>query len=230
MHAAPKSPAAKLRALRLRLARAYVSRRLVKEPRSIISDDCWGGRVYEANSLPCHSPFVGMGFATREYIHFLERMREPGALDPISISSEKKGYPVIQTRHAELYGMHYKTEQEFMQRYQRRRLRLNLARPWIKIDFGRPDYRPEDIERWNTLRLPDSVAFHPDEPRFHALKIHHGVAVRNWILNGYEMYARSLGAFDIYTWLATGKISHGPLYRLANRCLLARGYLPLNLK
>lgn len=230
MPAASKFPANKFRALRLRLARAYVTRRLVKEPRSIISDDCWGGRVYDANALPCHSPFVGMGFATDEYINFLEHMREPGALDPLSISSERKGYPIIQTRHAELYGMHYKTEKEFMQRYQRRCLRLNLDRPWIKIDFCRPDYRPEDIARWNALRFPDSVALHPDEPRFHVLKIHNGVAVRNWILNGFEMYARSLSAFDIYAWLQTGKISRGPLYRLANRYLMARGHFALNNK
>lgn len=230
MSAASNPPASKLRVLRLRLARAYVARRLVKEPRTIISDDCWGGRVYEANALPCHSPFAGMGFSTREYIHFLEHMREPGALDPLSISSEERGYPIIQTRHARLFGMHYKTEKEFMQRYQRRCLRMNLQRPWIKIDFGRPNYTPQDIERWNALRLPDSVAFHPDEPRFHTLKIHNGVAVRDWILNGHEMYARSLAAFDLYAWLETGKISRGPLYRLATRHLLARGYFSVNNK
>lgn len=202
----------------------------MKEPRSIISDDCWGGRVYDANALPCHSPFVSMGFATREYLDFLEHMRDPGALDPLSISSQERGYPIIQTRHARLYGMHYKTEHEFMQRYQRRCPRFNLNRPWVKIDFGRPGYSERDIERWNALRLPDSVAFYPDEPRFRALKIHHGVVVPNWILHGFLMYARSLGAFDLYAWLSTGKISRGPLYRLANRCLLSGGYLPVNLK
>jgi hypothetical protein len=87
--------------------RRYVKNRLEADTEfTIIGDDCWAGRMYAELGLRCRSPFVGMGFSPREYLNFLEHMQEAGALEVTAVSSEERNYPIIQTRHARLFGLH----------------------------------------------------------------------------------------------------------------------------
>jgi Domain of unknown function (DUF1919) len=151
-----------------------------------------------------------MGIDPHEYIDFLLKMREPGALDVLSISSKERGYPIIQTRHARLYGLHYGSEQEFLSRYERRRRLIDWDQLLIKIDLGKPKYRPENIERWNALRLPRSLALYPDEPRYRSMNIHHGVAVAGWEIDGSRQFNLSARHFDLFDWLNEGRV-HAPL-------------------
>lgn len=194
----------KLNSWRHQFALRYVRKRLLKPTFTLISDDCWAGRLYGEYEIRCISPFASMGFTPCEYITFLERMRDPGALDILEISSHKWGYPILHTRHARLFGQHYKTAEEFINRFERRCRLIDWNSLRIKIDLGRQKYQPEDIERWNALRLPNSVAFHPDTPRYRDAKIHHGIAVPDWIEDGSHMFQRSCRVFDVIDWLNHG--------------------------
>ncbi len=42
---------------------------------TIISNNCWGGTVYEAYNLPKESPTVGMFFMAKDYIEFLSDLK-----------------------------------------------------------------------------------------------------------------------------------------------------------
>lgn len=42
---------------------------------TIISNNCWGGTVYEAYNLPKESPTVGMFFMAEDYITFLSDLK-----------------------------------------------------------------------------------------------------------------------------------------------------------
>ena len=42
---------------------------------TIISNNCWGGTVYEAYDLPKGSPTVGMFFIANDYIEFLSDLK-----------------------------------------------------------------------------------------------------------------------------------------------------------
>lgn len=187
---------------------------------TIISDDCWGGRAYAVFGLKCYSPFVGMGVAIRDNLEFLARFREPGALDVLEAFDGEKGYPMIRTRHALMHGKHYDSVEEFRHAFERRMKIMKWDRVFIKIDFGKPKYRPEDIARWNELCLPDSVALFPDEPRFHALNIHNGVAVPNWEENGARQFHISCRRFDVFAWLNHSRLELGWRYRFAQFFLL----------
>lgn len=42
---------------------------------TIISNNCWGGMIYESYNLPKESPTVGMFFMARDYIEFLSDLK-----------------------------------------------------------------------------------------------------------------------------------------------------------
>ena len=203
-----------LLAHRTKLRKGYIKSRLTRNNVSFISEDCWSGKAYQDLGLKCLSPFIGMGVRRAHYLSFLTHMREPGALDPLSISSQERGYPIIQTRYADLMGMHYKSEQECMQRYERRRSLIDWDNLFIKIDLGKPQFTRDDITRWNEMKLPRSVAFYPDEPFFHSANIHNGVCVTDWIDDGDLLFQRSCRNFDIIKWLNHGVIKKSRLRSL----------------
>jgi uncharacterized protein (DUF1919 family) len=195
-----------LSAQRSKAARRYLKRHLRTRAATIVSDDCWAGKIYEDFGIRCLSPFVKMGFSPPEYLTFLQHMREPEALELLSISSKERGYPIIETKYARLFGMHYRTEFEFQRSFGRRAKLIDWDKLYIKIDLGRKDTNEAVIARWNELKLPNSVALYPNTPNFQHLKIHHGVCVPDWTALDIQNIPRSCRRFDVVHWLNTGEI------------------------
>lgn len=212
----------RLAAARERAASRHCRRQLRLRDISVVSDDCWGGRVYAELGLKCHSPFVGMGIKGNQYLDFLCGMREPGALDVLGVSSQERGYPVIRTRNANLLGMHYKSDEDFVRTFERRRETILWDRLFIKVDFGKGSYTPEHIERWNALKFPNSVALYPDTARYRAMKIHNGVALPDWELDGVKQFLISCRRFDIFDWINDGVIRLPVRHRLNQLVLMER--------
>lgn len=216
----------RLASARERLARRYLDRRLSRKDFTVVSDDCWGGQVYSVLGLKCHSPFIGMGVRPQEYIPFLEHMRDPGALDVLDVSTRADGhYHLLKTRHATLHGMHYDSAAHFHHTYERRLKTILWDRLFIKVDFGKKDYTQEHIARWNELRLPNSVALYPDIPRFRALRIHNGVALPGWELDGAKQFHISCRHFDIFAWLDQGVVRLPAGYRCMQALLMENAFL-----
>lgn len=203
----------KLSNLRIGLARNYMRRRLRERDVTILSDDCWGGKLYKELGLPCRSPLVSLGVHVAEYLDLLFHIKERGALEVTGCATHPQGYPLLRTPYAWLYGFHYRSHEEFLQSYERRRKRMVWDKLFIKIDLGKDECRPEHIARWNELRLPNSIALYPDEPEFRAFKIHHGVAMPDWQKDGSRQFAFSCRRFDVFHWLNTGTIERSPSYR-----------------
>lgn len=55
---------------------------------TIISNNCWGGMVYEAHHLPKESPTVWMFFMASDYIKFLYHLKEYLAANLVFINPE----------------------------------------------------------------------------------------------------------------------------------------------
>ena len=69
--------------LRLKLLRQYrlkfakIRRKKLENTNfTIISNNCWGGMIYESYDLPKESPTVGMFFMADEYIRFLGNIKD----------------------------------------------------------------------------------------------------------------------------------------------------------
>jgi hypothetical protein len=95
---------------------------------------------------------------------------------------------------------------------------------FIKIDFGKTKYRPEDIARWNALKLPNSVALFPDKTRFRSLDIHNGVELPDWILDGAKQFRVSCRRFDVFEWLNHGRVGLSAGYACRQMMFLERSH------
>lgn len=53
----------------------YRKKKLKSTDFTIISNNCWGGMIYESYNLPKESPTVGMFFIAKDYIEFLSDIK-----------------------------------------------------------------------------------------------------------------------------------------------------------
>lgn len=216
------------RSARNRLAARYVRRRLVARPVTIIADDCWGGRLYSNLAIPCRSPFIGCGIRVPEYLELLAHLRDPDALTVLGTSLHPEhGYPLLHTRYARFFGLHYKSEAEFRQRFERRVQAMVWDNLRIKIDLGKSSCGEAEVARWNALRLPASVALFPErgdsataDARATAARPHGGIAMPDWHENGLDQFDHSTRHFDVLAWLNEGNLHTSPGYRVAQFLLL----------
>lgn len=50
-------------------------KKLLGKDFTIISNNCWGGMIYESYNLPKNSPTVGLFFFAEDYIRFLKDLK-----------------------------------------------------------------------------------------------------------------------------------------------------------
>ena len=122
----------------------YRKKQLKSTDFTIISNNCWGGMIYESYNLPKESPTVGMFFIAKDYIEFLSDLKgyvngtmtfikpeESRWKDMSQVSGDKKfgSYPVgilSNGRNSiEIFFLHYHSEQEAREKWERRVQRIN---------------------------------------------------------------------------------------------------------
>lgn len=54
----------------------YRNKKLTNKDFTIISNNCWGGMLYESYNLPKQSPTVGLFFFAEDYIKFLKDLKK----------------------------------------------------------------------------------------------------------------------------------------------------------
>jgi uncharacterized protein (DUF1919 family) len=104
-------------------------------------------------------------------------------------------------------------------KYTERYGRINWNNLLIKIDFGKPGYTMLDIERWNQLHIPNSIAFYPSSVEIPKEGVFNGVEVPDWELDGKKMFDITRKHFDAFKWIRTGQIANGTNYQLLNTIL-----------
>lgn len=163
---------------------------------SIISNNCWGGLVYQYFGLPYTSPTIGLFFMDDDYIKFLECLdyyiEQP--LKFISIeksrykrklqseSTMKVNYPIALLDDIEVHFLHYKSEKEAKEKWNKRVKRLNRDRLLIKMSQRFLDSQ-EILDRFESLPFKNKICFteHKREnpifitiPKLHLLNIQGG--------------------------------------------------------
>lgn len=139
----------------LRLRNGYI--RLTKKARrkkikcddfTIISNNCWGGLVYESYNLPKNSPTVGMYFISEEYLKFVSNLKYYLTECKISfvdanLSKHKDFYskdsrfgsfPIAVLGDVEIAMLHFHSEQEVVEKWERRVKRINWERLIVKMN------------------------------------------------------------------------------------------------
>jgi uncharacterized protein (DUF1919 family) len=116
---------------------------------TIISNNCWGGTIYEAFNLKKMSPTVGLFFMAEDYIKFLSNLEEYLSIRLEFIKPEEskwredKGltadkrfghYPIAKLKDIEIFFLHYKSEEEAREKWERRKKRINWDKLLVKFN------------------------------------------------------------------------------------------------
>ncbi|HEB85585.1 MAG TPA: DUF1919 domain-containing protein [Gammaproteobacteria bacterium] len=182
-----------------------IKKHLIANPHiSIVSDDCWGAEYYKEFNLPYLTPTVGLFINAPSYIDFIYDL-ERNLQSELCFSGSEYDFPFCRVNGCEIGFMHYKSLAEVRQKWQRRCQRIDYGRLFFKIDFGRPGFTKQDIERWNKMALPNSIALVNDT--FKESFVHNGVYIPDWELNGVKQYTISRKYFSLVTWVNSGEIT-----------------------
>lgn len=121
--------------------------KLVNKEFSIISNNCWGGRIYQKFDLPYTSPTVGVYFYPDEYIKFLNNLEHYLSIEPIIIPRGKSKYakqlselrvyryfPIGLIDDIEIVFLHYRSDEEAIEKWEKRKKRINLSNLIVKFN------------------------------------------------------------------------------------------------
>lgn len=125
---------------------SYRKKKLSNTDFSILSNNCWGGHVYQRFGLPYTSPTVGLYFFAEEYLNLLKDLKTNLYL-PLSFikSSESKYFEELRKRKQlhipigllgdkiEIVFLHYLSEKEAYEKWQRRLSRFNINNLIVKF-------------------------------------------------------------------------------------------------
>lgn len=112
---------------------------------SIISNNCWGGRVYQRYGLPYTSPTVGLLLFADDYIKFVSNLKYYLSLELKFIPKKEsryyddyqekdKYYPIGVLDDIEIVFLHYKSEEEAREKWNRRKARINWDNLIVKFN------------------------------------------------------------------------------------------------
>lgn len=146
------------------IRRFFVKRSIKSRDFTVISNNCWAGRLYQYLDMPYLSPTAGLYFFAPDYIKFVSDLHKYLETPLKFINPEEsKYYEEIKRRNqtdkpigilddVEIVFLHYKTKEEAEEKWNRRKERVNYDH--ILLKFSRMDLCAE-----KELELFDSLPF-----------------------------------------------------------------------
>lgn len=144
------------------IKRFFVKRSIKSKNFSVISNNCWAGRLYQYLDMPYLSPTAGLYFFAPDYIKFVSDLRRY-LNTPLRFikPEESKYYDELKKRNqtekpigilddVEIVFLHYKSKDEAEEKWNRRKERVNFDN--IILKFSRMDLCTEkEIEQFDSL-------------------------------------------------------------------------------
>jgi uncharacterized protein (DUF1919 family) len=139
-------------------------KRLKNKDFTIISNNCWGGRIYEDMGLPYKSPTIGLFFFAPCYINFVKDIRSAISLklEFVDISRYEKAqslrskqwYPVGKLGDdIEIHFLHYESEAAAADKWNRRKERINLDNLFISFSDSE-GYDLNELQQFDSIPYP----------------------------------------------------------------------------
>lgn len=127
---------------------------------TIISNNCWGGFMYQSCRIKYNSPFIGLYMYAPEYIALLRNLKYNLSQPLRFIKHEQSIYKnIVPTQYIlgvlgdtgiEIVFMHYHLEEEALEKWNRRMRRINWNNMIVKFsdtDFGCSDNLIEEFDK-----------------------------------------------------------------------------------
>lgn len=137
----------------------------------IVSNNCWGAEFYKHLNLPFNTPFVGLYIMATDYIKLLENFEQYLNMELVFTenskwSAEKYAFPIGVLGDIEIHFMHYKSNEEALDKWNRRLERMKQISDYSNFFFkicDRDGGNAEILERFHKLPFSNKVSFgvHP---------------------------------------------------------------------
>ena len=146
------------------LYRTIQRKRITNTDFTIISNNCWGGGVYEDLGLPYKTPTVGLFFFAPCYLKFIRNIDEYIKMDLefIDISKYDKANQLKSKHHypvgllgvdIEIHFLHYKTKEEAAEKWNRRKVRINFDNLFIAFSDSE-GYDLNELHKFDSIPCP----------------------------------------------------------------------------
>lgn len=197
----------------------YESKRLKKVPFAIISNNCWGHELYKSTRREYNTPFIGLFMFPECYLALLRNF-DKLINNELKFSSQSKyfntlkHYPIgILGGDVEIHFLHYKTQEEATEKWNRRCDRLRQA-----LKNNTPLY----------VKLCDNDGCTKDQlVQFHALDFAYKISIglqqfpseqhfyvpglinkqKGTLIDGAKLFNKRYRYFDITQWILNGNQS-----------------------
>ena len=112
---------------------------------TIISNNCWAGHVYRYYHLPYDTPTIGLYFFSEDYIKFIYNLRHymdaelrfikytDSKYSEEIVKSHQEEVPIGRLDDIEIVFLHYHSEKEAKEKWNRRKLRIHWDNLYFKM-------------------------------------------------------------------------------------------------
>lgn len=166
--------------IRVKIRRVYIkytaklrNRKIKSDDFTIISNNCWGGFIYQSYNLKYNTPTIGLFFMADDYIKFLREVKK-WIYSPIQFINydeskyyeyfkkwDKFGkYPIGRFNNSdiEIHFLHYINAESALENWKRRCNRIN----WDKVLYKFNDQnlcREKHIQEFSELKYKNKICF-----------------------------------------------------------------------
>ncbi|MEY8462811.1 DUF1919 domain-containing protein [Streptococcus merionis] len=118
-------------------------RRLKNKQFTIISDNCWAGKVYQELGLPYQTPTIGLFIFSPDYLKLVKNPKYYLKNDNVELQFIKKSryisdfenkYPLALLDDIEIHFLHYDSEEEALDKWNRRMKRIHWDNLYFKFN------------------------------------------------------------------------------------------------
>lgn len=136
---------------------------------TIISNNCWGGFMYQSCRIKYNSPFIGLYMYAPEYIALLRNLKYNLSQPLHFITYEQSKYKgivspkyilgVLGDTGIEIVFMHYHLQEEILEKWNRRLKRINWDNMIVKFSDTAYGCTAELIEEFDRMPFANKVCF-----------------------------------------------------------------------
>lgn len=194
---------------------------IIKKDFCIISNDCWGAELYRWMGLEYNTPFVGLMLMAPCYLKFLkdpdkyisaqlEFISKSRYEEPNNVRNNAGYYPIGELLDIEVHFLHYKSEDEAIEKWNRRKLKINWNNLFIKFTLDKDYAEQTHLEEFERLPYQRKVCFSKfDHPNSEIC-----IKVKRFTDNGKILFKKCMREFDIVRWINNGRIHLKGIRRL----------------
>lgn len=198
---------------------------------TVISNDCWGAEVYKHFDLPFNTPFIGLMLMAPCYLEFLARPRhyaaQPLVFQPASRYDEinriranwKHTFPIATLgtdeedgKSIEIQFLHYESEAEAREKWNRRVSRMNWDNLFVKFDGSKDFATTELVHEFDQLPYKRLAFLREEVPGVAC-----AIVVPTYTTNGALQFERARQCYDLVGWLNGSSMKSSRSKRLYNQ-------------